>query len=518
MRRSIIAIAIVAAFGLGLLLRGGGEAPVAQDGHAEERAVAATIWTCSMHPQIQLPAPGKCPICFMDLIPLEANDDDDLGPRTLVLSEAAASLAEIQTTPVERRRISSRIRLIGEVTVDETRNRAISAWVPGRIDTLFIDFTGTEVAPGEPLVSLYSPTLYAAQAELLNALAAQGELRESPDPLMRRTAAATVASARERLRLWGLTSDQIAALEVRGTARHHLTIVSPLGGVVVHKNAVEGKYVEKGSMLYTVADLSRVWIAMAAYESDLVWLKEGQDVDFRVEALPGRTFSGTVIFIDPVLDPRTRTVLVRLDVDNGEGALKPGMFVHAVVAAETDAAVPPLVIPASAPLITGERAVVYVRLPERDKPTFEGREIVLGPRAGDHYLVVSGLVEGELVVTKGNFKIDSALQIQAKPSMMNPSGGGPAPGHAHGGNAPAAAGSPAGGDAAASGDRVAHAEIPDVPAAFGPELEDVLESYLSLQAALAADDDAAAVRSARSAAAAVAGVDMNLAGAAHAAW
>ncbi len=518
-RRVVTVIAIIAAFGLGLLLRGGGPAPVAGDGHTEDAVGVPTTWTCSMHPQIQLPKPGQCPICFMDLIPLDTGDEEDLGPRILVLSESAASLAEIQTTAVARRRIESRLRLIGEVAVDETRNRAISAWVPGRIDTLFVDFTGVEVAAGEPLVSLYSPVLYAAQAELISALAAVEELRESPDPLIRRTAAATVASARERLALWGLTPDQIADIEARGIARRHLTITSPLGGVVIHKNAVEGKYVDKGTMLYTVADLSQVWIVMEAYESDLVWLAEDQDIAFTVEALPGRTFSGHVVFIDPVLDPRTRTVKVRLEADNDAGLLKPGMFVHAVVVTTTEGVEPPLVIPASAPLITGERAVVYVRLPEREKPTFVGREIVLGPRAGDHYLVTSGLAEGELVVTKGNFKLDSALQIQAKPSMMNPGGGGPAPGHDHGGPAPAVAGTSAGVDDATSDDQDGHAEIlENVPAAFGRQLNGVLEAYLSLQAALAADDDAAAATAAHAAAAAVDGVDMSLAGEAHAAW
>ncbi|MBC8426090.1 efflux RND transporter periplasmic adaptor subunit [bacterium] len=509
MRRFIFIIAIVAAFGLGLVLRGGGSSSLPDAGHAEDQAEAPTTWTCSMHPQIQLPEFGKCPICFMDLIPVDMGDEEDLGPRTLVLSEAAASLAEIQTAAVERRRVESRIRLIGEVAVDETRNRAISAWVPGRIDTLFVDYTGTVVAKGDALVSLYSPTLYAAQAELLNALTATEELRESPDPLMRRTAAATVTSARERLRLWGLTPAQIDDVEGRGSARHHLRITSPLGGVVIHKNALEGRYVEKGSLLYTVADLSHVWIAMEAYESDLAWLAEGQDIDFTVEALPGRSFAGTVVFIDPVLDPRTRTAMVRLEADNAKGLLKPGMFVHATVAAESGDEALPLVIPASAPLITGERAVVYVRLPDRDKPTFEGREITLGPRAGDHYLVVAGLAEGERVVTKGNFKLDSALQIQAKPSMMNPTGGGPAPGHDHGGQAMAAA----------PGDEPDDlAEIPDVPAAFGAELGAVLEAYLALQAALAGDDDAAADAAAGAAVTTVDGVDMSLAGPAHAAW
>ena len=443
-----------------------------------------------MHPQIHLPRPGKCPICFMDLIPLE-DSQEELGPRSLVLSAAAAALAEIQTVPVERRRATAEVRLLGKVDYDETGYRTISAWTAGRIDTVFVDFTGAAVRRDEPLISLYSPELYAAQAELFNALKAARELQASDNQIIRQTAEATVASVRERLRLRGLTNEQIAGIERRESPSQHLTIRSPLGGIVVHKNAVEGMYVQTGSPIYTVADLSHVWAVFDAYESDLPWLQKGQAIDFSVAALPGRTFSGSIVFIDPILDQKTRTVKVRLDVDNSDGLLKPGMFVHAVVNAALSAdgrsatgksrGEEPLVIPASAPLITGKRAVVYVRLPDRQQPTFEGREVVLGARAGDSYLVESGLREGELVVVKGNFKIDSALQIQAKPSMMSPAGGLPLPVTAHGSPAKAVAG-PA--------QETAMADFA-APAAFSAQLGDLLSAYLTIQTALAADDDVA---------------------------
>ncbi len=517
--RLLMAAAVLAAFGIGFLIRGGGgggEAVPAAD--TQDHQAEATIWTCSMHPQIKLPKPGKCPICFMDLIPLDnGSGDDDLGPRSLVLSEAATALAEIQTAIVVEKAVESRIRLIGEVAYDETRLRTISAWVPGRIDTLFVDFTGTVVAKGDRLVSLYSPELYAAQAELLNAVQAGRELRNSPDELMRRTAENTVASARERLKLWGLTPAQIDRIANEDQARDHLDITSPLGGVVVHKKAMEGMYVKTGSQLYTVADLSRVWVTLRAYEMDLVWLSEGQTVNFTVEALPGQVFSGTIIFVDPVLDKRTRTVEVRIDVDNAAGLLKPGMFVSAVAEAGVngnESGTLPVVIPATAPLITGERAVVYVREPDTEKPTFTGRVVVLGPRVGDSYIVKSGLLAGEVVVTRGNFKIDSALQIQARPSMMNPDGGGPTPGHNHGGQAPRAGDEPATA-AAHSG----HEAPLEAPAAFSEQLGTVLEAYLASQAALAEDDDGGAAQAAVQANEALAAVDMGLlAGDAHMAW
>lgn len=436
--RVLMVAAVVVAFGLGLWLRGGGDSAGEGVSHDHQAESVATTWTCSMHPQIKLPKAGQCPLCFMDLIPLDTNEEEDLGPRVLVLTKTAVALAEIQTTKVEARQVNSRIRLIGKVDFDETLYRVITARVPGRIDTLFVDYTGIKVSQGERLASLYSPDIYAVQWELLNAVKAEKEFRNSADDFMRKSAAATVASARQRIRLWGLTEKQIDGIVSRGEALDHLDIISPLGGVVVHKAAMEGAYVKTGSSIYTVADLTRVWVVLNAYETDLALLKEGQSLDFTVEALPGRNFSGDIIFIDPVLDSKTRTVEVRIEVDNQDGALKPGMFVNAVANADVGTVSGgnlPLVIPATAPMITGERAVVYVRVPDREKPTFDGRVVVLGPRVGDHYVVKSGLQEGEMVVTKGNFKIDSALQIQAKPSMMNPEGGGPTPGHNHGGGA-----------------------------------------------------------------------------------
>ena len=269
----------------------------------------------------------------------------------------------------------------------------------------------------------------------------------------------------------GLTAEQIAELERTGKPTDHVTIYAPVGGIVTRKDALEGMYVSTGTSIYTIADLSRVWVKLDAYESDLMWLRYGQKVEFTTVSYPGEVFHGTIVFIDPVLDARTRTAKLRLDVPNADGRLKPEMFVKAVVranvaaggkvmdpdlagkwicpmhpsvvkggpgtcdicgmplvtteslgyvTAEAAASQKPLVIPASAALTTGTRAVVYVELPGTDRPTFEGRVVLLGPKAGDSYLVESGLEEGQRVVTRGNFKIDAALQIQARPSMMEP--------------------------------------------------------------------------------------------------
>jgi Cu(I)/Ag(I) efflux system membrane fusion protein len=372
--------------------------------------------------------------------------------------------------------------MVGKVDYDETRLGHITAWVPGRLDRLYVDYTGISVRKGDHLVYLYSPELLTAQEELIQAVRAMEELKDSGMRIMRETAQRTVEASKEKLRLWGLTGKQIAEIEKSGEASDHITIYSPMGGVVIDKNVEEGAYVKTGTRLYTIADLSHLWIRLDAYESDLVWLRYGQEVHVETEAYPGEVFKGTIAFIDPVLDLKTRTVKVRVNVPNADGRLKPGMFVRTTVRARVaesgkvmdealtgkwicpmhpdiikdhagscdicgmplarteslgyasvsdDKVDPaPLVIPASAPLITGKRAVVYVAHPDREG-VFEGREIVLGPRAEDYYLVSDGLKQGERVVVNGNFKIDSALQILAKPSMMSPEGGVVPTGHAH---------------------------------------------------------------------------------------
>jgi len=450
-------------------------------GHVEEKK--PTLWTCSMHPQIKLPKPGLCPICNMELIPLEKGDSDGGGLRELSVSENAKKLMDIETVPVERKFVEAEVRMVGKVDYDETRLKYITAWIPGRLDRLYVDYTGVPVKKGDHMVYLYSPELLSAQEELIQAIEAAKKLQDSEYDLVRESADATVTATREKLRLWGLLPEQITEIETRGQPTDHMTIYSPTGGIVVHKNVQEGMYVNTGTRIYTIADLSQVWVRLDAYESDLIWLRYGQKVEFTTESYPGEVFIGTISFIDPILNQNTRSVKVRVNSPNLEMKLKPGMFVRAVAKANVaaggrimDAAMKgkwicpmhpdvvkesagscdicemplvkteslgfvgvepedkdkPLVIPDSAPLVTGTRAIVYVQIPDSAKPSFEGREIVLGPHAGNYYLVRSGLEEGELVVTKGNFKIDAELQIQAKPSMMTPEGGGGGSGHQHG--------------------------------------------------------------------------------------
>lgn len=357
-----------------------------------------------MHPQIQQAAPGDCPICGMDLIPLTKDAPNDAGPRELSMSEAAKALAEIQTSPVIRAQPMHTLSLVGQLQRAETKIKSQTARFPARIESLAVDSVGITVSKGQTLAHIYSPELLAAQGELLTAY------QRDPDGQFTQI-------AREKLLQWGILPEQITAMLEAGAAKQTFELRSPIDGVVVSKNIHQGDYVKTGQALYTLVDLSELWLELEAYESDLPWLKNGQRVRFTTQAIPGKSFQGEINFIEPEIDARTRTATVRVVVPNGKGQLMPGMYARAqVMAPQAEEA---LLIPASAVLRTGQRAVVYVAVPNKERPTYEGREVLLGAKADDQYIVRSGLTAGEQVVSNGAFKIDSALQIQAKPSMMS---------------------------------------------------------------------------------------------------
>ncbi len=462
----LIVLLIVAFIG-GRLTGPSTPAPVA-DEHTEHVEAAPVVWTCSMHPQFKLPKAGQCPICFMDLIPLELGDDEDLGEREIRVSPYAAKLMELETSEAIRRFASAEVRMIGKVDYDETRVSHIASWVAGRIDRLFVDYTGVPVQKGDHLAEIYSPELLTAQEELIQSIEALKRLQDSNSTFLLETAEKTIVASREKLRLWGFTAEQITKIEKRGTPSDHMTLYSASSGIVIQKNVQEGMYVKTGTRIYTIADLTTVWIQLDAYESDLAGLRYGGQVEFSTEAYPGKTFAGTISFIDPIINPVTRTAKVRVIVDNPTLKLKPGMFVRAIarpiiaeggrvmdsglagkwispmhpevvkdgpgscdvcgmplVTAESLGYVAevegnaPLLIPVTAALKTGKRAVVYVEIPDQEKPSYEGREVQLGQRLGNFYVVEAGLEEGERVVTRGAFKLDAELQIRAKPSMMS---------------------------------------------------------------------------------------------------
>ncbi|WP_269536984.1 efflux RND transporter periplasmic adaptor subunit [Cerasicoccus fimbriatus] len=483
-----------------------------------------TIWTCSMHPQIQQSDPGDCPICGMDLIPLKSGAA--ANPRELELSDAAQALADIQTATIKRESVTRDVHLFGVIAADDTRVATVTARFPGRIERLFVNFVGTRVRAGEHLAEIYSDELVEAQSELIGALRYD-------------TNASSAEGIKERLRLWDIPEDQIELIDSTRKPVYRVRIDSPTGGIVTQLDVREGDYVNTGARLFEVTDLTKLWVHFNAYETDLPWLRYGQQVDIQAKAFPGEHFQGTIAFIQPILDPETRTIKVRVNMDNPDGKLRPGMFVRGQVKAYLgdggkvvapqfagkwigpmhpeivsdepgdcpicgmalepaeqlgyaayNEGEPPLIVPASAVLRTGKRAVVYIK----DGPSnFIGREIELGPRAGDYFVVREGLTEGEEVVTNGAFRLDSELQIKAKPSMMNPSGDPmPMAGHNHGTHRQAAPAS----DAAEPIDIYSlHKTIPlqfDVDQKLSDALSSALQSYFALESSFDKNDFSAA--------------------------
>ena len=327
----------------GLLLANifSGRSPKVGDPHEghnmaeREQEKKIKYWTCSMHPQIKLPKKGLCPICAMELIPVyEAGGDTDEGAGvSLTLSERSQKLAEVETAEVKYQEVSNEVRLVGKVDYDEAKLSYISAWVPGRIDRLFVDFTGTKVRKGDHLIKLYSPELLSTQQEYLQALKNLDDTKDSSLSVFRDTAQTTLESAKEKLRLYGINEEQIKDIVARGIPDEHMTIYSPVKGTVIQKNGFEGMYVKTGDRIYTIADLSKVWLYLEAYESDIQWLHYGQDVKVEAESYPGEVFRGKIAFIDPFVDEKTRTIKLRVNVDNAGEELKPGMFVRAVIQA-----------------------------------------------------------------------------------------------------------------------------------------------------------------------------------------
>ncbi|WP_040574554.1 efflux RND transporter periplasmic adaptor subunit [Pontibacter sp. BAB1700] len=430
---------------LGWLLFGGRGSEQAHE-HAGEVA-GATEYTCSMHPQIRQEGPGKCPLCGMDLIPVSNGGSSNKTSRyVLEMTPEAIALSNIQTTRLEMVDPENELVLSGRVALNEQQVSSITAKFPGRIERLYVNFTGQEVRRGERLASLYSPELITAQRELQEAARAKDLMPELYE------------AARSKLKLWKLTDAQIKRIENASDIITNFDIYSDAAGVVTERLVSAGDYVTTGSALFEVANLSSVWVVLDAYEADLSWIKQGGNITFTVPGIPGKEFTAKVAFITPVLDPTTRAIEVRAEVQNPGNQLKPGMFADARIKTSTGAKEQSLSVPSSAVLWTGKRSVVYVKVPGQEMPAFEMREVTLGPRMGERYVVESGLQPGEEVVTNGVFAVDGAAQLRGNYSMMSPP--------------------PAGG--------------PKAPEAFQQQLTQLIDQYYTLKNALVASDVPAA--------------------------
>lgn len=370
-----------------------------------------TVYTCSMDPQVKQDHPGKCPICGMDLIPAGKGSkvENTYDPNAVMMSEEAVALANIETQIVGGGTTDKEIRLFGKIEPNQRLQQTQSAYVEGRIEALRINAVGDVVSKGQVLAVIYSPTLYAAEQELLTAL-------DFPDGNQRGT---LIAAAKEKLMLLNITSAQINEVIRKRKASPYMALRANTSGTVVEKSVNQGDYVRQGQPLLKIANLGKVWAVFQAYERDLAFIHKGATIYFTSEALPGKQFKGVVSFIDPVMNAQSRTAGVRLEIDNGSGVFKPEMILTGNVAANMKAYKNDIVVPKSAVLWTGKRSIVYVKDDTEELPVFLLRRVVLGPALADGYVVTEGLAEGEEIVTNGAFAIDASAQLAGKKSMMN---------------------------------------------------------------------------------------------------
>ncbi len=424
------------------------------------------MWTCSMHSSIMLPAPGKCPICHMALI--KAGQSKSNSSRNVVkLPEHAVKMLQVQTSVVKRREIKFSLPLVGNIEYDETRTAMISAHFNGRVRKLYLNYIGAPVKKGQAIALFFSSDIILLQRELQIAIRDYEKALKGNNSAKIEAAKHAVLAVKAKIESWKLDPAQMAKQINQEGTTPVMSFPAPISGVVTGKNIVEGQYFKRGDKLMSIADTSVMWAVMDAYETDLPWIRYGQPVEIRTEAIPGQVFRGMIAYIAPEVNKNTRTVRIRANVPNPGGQLRSGMFIKAEVQVEVGAGgkpvlsslagkwispmhpeiikdkpgncdvcgmplVPvsslvgpisgkddklPLIIPDSAVMFTGKRSLVYLEI---GKGTYVPREITLGPRAGSYYIVESGLKSGDKIVTHGNFQIDSTAQINHTESMMNP--------------------------------------------------------------------------------------------------
>lgn len=326
--------------------------------------------------------------------------------KSVQLTPEEQRAIDVQTEVVAYRPLQKELFTVGRIDVDERKLAFVPARIAGRLDKLFVNFTGIEVKKGEPLALIYSPDLVAAQREYHLALENLEKVKGSDITEVVESARSLVEASETRLRLWGITHEQTAEIKTHKNPSIHMTISSPIGGTVIEKMVLEGKYVTEGENLYKIADLSTVWMLAEVYEYELPWVRLRQRVEITSLSSPGNASHGTVSFIDPIVNPNSRTVKIRADIPNPKRKLKPQMFVNAKLVASLGETV--LAVPKSAVLDTGLRQLVYV---DQGNGVYEGRKVTLGSEAAGYYAVTKGLSPGERIVVAGNFLIDSQREL-----------------------------------------------------------------------------------------------------------
>jgi len=370
------------------------------------------LYTCSMHPSVIRDNPGLCPICGMELIKkIDHTHEEALpAPAKMVdrisLSPSRRVMANVATLEAKKESLNKEINAVGIVQYDQSRQSKVTAWIAGRLDKLYVTSVGSLVSKESPVAEIYSPDLIAAEQEYLLAIKSREQLKNSPFTSLAQNGEGLVASAKQRLLLFGVKESQIATLEKTGRSDIRIPIYTPQSGVVIEKMVQQGQYVNMGEALFNIADLSVVWVEIEVYENEFASMHLGKQVEIRSRSFPDKLFTGKISLIYPFLDPKTRTIKARVEMANSGLKLKPDMFVNATIRIPLS---PAIVLPVTAVMDTGKRQVVWV---ESSPGTFVSRDVQVGERMNDKVQILSGIAVGEKVAVSGGYLIDSESQLR----------------------------------------------------------------------------------------------------------
>ncbi len=378
---------------------------------------ASQVYTCPMHPQIVSDHPGQCPICGMDLVlktssdvekeENESNDNSKLNLNEVKLSPSQQVLANVQTEVVKTKQFSGEKEFNGYIKINEKNNTHISTPVMGKITKMYVNFEGDNVRAGQPVFELYSPDLVSTQKEYILALQNYDRIVKSRNDLAIEQAKSLVDASRSRLSQWEMTPEQLDEIAKTREIMQTIKVYSRYSGVITKKYAEPGQWPMAGEVIYDVANLSTVWVMANVYESDVQYIKTGQNAEITSSSYPGETFNAKINFVDPVFDASSRTLQVRIDVSNRDYKLKPDMYVKVKINTFYSQN---LAVPKNAVIRTGEKDIVYV---EKEPGVYVPRKVKIGYEQDGYYEILSGLKEGEKVVSSGGFLIDSESQIEA---------------------------------------------------------------------------------------------------------
>ncbi|MEI7789089.1 MAG: efflux RND transporter periplasmic adaptor subunit [Chlorobiaceae bacterium] len=375
------------------------------------------LYTCSMHSFIIKENPGLCPVCGMELIKKidtavkavakpAGQQQEAILHEHVSLSEKQRIMANVATAEATSETLNKEINAVGIVQYNQSRQAKVTAWIAGRLEKLNVNSIGAFVSKEKPVAEIYSPDLVASQQEYLLALKSREQLKSSPIASISQNGEGLVASARQRLLLFGVKESQISELEKSGKPNIRIPIYSPFSGVVIEKMVQQGQYVAMGEALFNIADLSSVWVEVEVYENEFSNIHIGQQVEIRSQSFPDKPSTGRIAFVYPFLDPKTRTVKARVELANPGMKLKPEMFVNAIIRVPLATSI---VVPVTSVMNTGKRQVVWV---ESSPGMFESRTVQLGQQSGEKVQILSGLQSGDKVAVSGGYLIDSESQLK----------------------------------------------------------------------------------------------------------